>query len=202
MWHSLKGRTIKARMDRSRSLTLIALGRWIEFELVIRSSCWRIFRGSLASLLVAALLVSTPGSAWAAGVTWTARPGPEANQWYSVTYGNGLFVAVAGGGTNRVMTSPDGVTWTPRAAPQTNQWYSVTYGNGLFVAVSISGPNPALTSPDGITWTPRSAPQANMWVDVTYGNGLFVAVSTDGTNRVMTSPDGITWTPRSAPEYN
>ena len=52
-----------------------------------------------------------PGSAWAAGVTWTPRaPEAEANQWRNVTYGNGLFVAVSSDGTNRVMTSPDGVT--------------------------------------------------------------------------------------------
>ena len=38
------------------------------------------------------------------GITWTARTAAEANGWYSVTYGNGLFVAVAYTGTNRVMT--------------------------------------------------------------------------------------------------
>src|SRR5690606_5527398 len=70
-----------------------------------------------------------------------------ANSWTSVTYGNGLFVAVAYDGTNRVMTSPDGITWTSRSAPEANVWYSVTYGNGLFVAVSTSGTNRVMTSP-------------------------------------------------------
>ena len=50
------------------------------------------------------------------GITWTSRTSPVANQWTSVTYGNGLFVAVGESGTNRVMTSPDGITWTARAA--------------------------------------------------------------------------------------
>ena len=77
---------------------------------MFRSSCWRTFRGLLASFLVAALLVSLPGSAWAGGVTWTARSAAEANSWRGVTYGNGLFVAVSPNGTNRVMTSPDGAT--------------------------------------------------------------------------------------------
>ena len=125
----------------------------------------------------------------------------EANQWRSVTYGNGLFVAVSISGTNRVMTSPDGITWTARSASEANSWYSVTYGNGLFVAVSTDGTNRVMTSPDGITWTARSASEANSWNSVTYGNGLFVAVAYTGTNRVMTSPDGITWTARSAPAY-
>jgi hypothetical protein len=39
------------------------------------------------------------------GITWTARTSAADNAWLSVTYGNGLFVAVAISGTgNRVMT--------------------------------------------------------------------------------------------------
>ncbi len=136
------------------------------------------------------------------GQTWTVRTAAEANQWHSVTYGNGQFVAVALTGTNRVMTSPDGITWTARTAAAANQWRSVTYGDGLFVAVSQDGTNRVMTSPDGITWTVRTAAEANQWRSVTYGDDLFVAVSSDGTNRVMTSPDGITWTARSATEAN
>ena len=136
---------------------------------------------------MAVLLFSTPGSAWAGGVTWTARAATEANAWRAVTYGNGLFVAVAATGTNRVMTSPDGATWTARAATEANAWIEVTYGDGLFVAVAQSGTNRVMTSPDGITWTPRSATEANTWRSVTYGDGRFVAVAANGTNRVMTS---------------
>jgi hypothetical protein len=138
----------------------------------------------------------------AAGTKWTARSAAEANTWKSVTYGNGLFVAVSSSGTNRVMTSPDGTTWTPRVASEANQWYSVTYGNGLFVAVAVDGTNRVMTSPDGITWTARAATEANLWFSITYGNGLFVAVAQAGTNRVMTSPDGITWTSHSAASAN
>jgi hypothetical protein len=134
------------------------------------------------------------------GDTWTARTAAQANSWRSVTYGNGLFVAVAQTGTNRVMTSPDGITWTPRTAATASTWLSVTYGNGLFVAVSYDGN--VMTSPDGTTWTARTAAEANGWDSVTYGNGLFVAVSGNGTNRVMTSPDGTTWTARTAAEAN
>ena len=118
---------------------------------MIRSSCWRIFRGLLASFLVAALLVSTPGSAWAGGVTWTARSAAEANDWRSVTYGNGTFVAVAATGDNRVMTSPDGITWTHQVltAAEASFWIDVTYGNGTFVAVAATGDNRVMTSNAG-----------------------------------------------------
>jgi hypothetical protein len=40
------------------------------------------------------------------GITWTARTSAADNNWIGVTFGNGLFVAVAWSGTgNRVMTS-------------------------------------------------------------------------------------------------
>ena len=101
------------------------------------------------------------------GVTWTARTAAASNSWQSVTYGDGLFVAVSSNGTNRVMTSPDGITWTARSAAEANWWQSVTYGDGLFVAVSYTGTNRVMTSPDGITWTARSA--AGSWYGVAYG---------------------------------
>ena len=122
------------------------------------------------------------------GLSWTAGSATEANIWTGVSFGNGLFVAVAMTGTNRMMTSPDGVTWTARSVEQ-NQWLSVTYGNGLFVAVAMSGDNRVMTSNDGQGWTARSVP-ATMWTTVTYARGLFVVVggfTGPGTSRVLTS---------------
>ncbi len=130
-------------------------------------------------------------------VFWTVETAVGANWWNSVTYGNGLFVAVAAAA---VMTSPDGITWTARTAPGGGQgWNSVTYGNNLFVAVADSA---VMTSPDGITWTLRTAAENNLWDAVTYGNNLFVAAALNGTHRVMTSPDGITWTARTVSTAN
>merc|ERR1712046_484662 len=71
--------------------------------------------------------------------TWRARSAAEANDWNSVAYGNGFFVAVAASGRNRVMTSPDGITWTARSAAEDNAWNRIAYGNGTFVAVAGSG---------------------------------------------------------------
>jgi hypothetical protein len=86
------------------------------------------------------------------GITWTARSAAEDGQWISVTYGGGLFVAVAlelSSGTHQVMTSPDGITWTAEAAAEQSAWHSVTYGDGLFVAVSYSGTHQVMTRPVG-----------------------------------------------------
>ncbi len=162
-----------------------------------------------ASLIGAlGVLVMPATSLGQAGITWTSQNAAAANVWTSVTYGNGLFVAVASSGTgNRVMTSPDGITWTIRTSVPNNFWNSVTYGNGLFVAVASTGiGNRVMTSPDGITWTSRTSYSAdNFWKSVTYGNDLFVAVASTGlvhTNWVMTSPNGITWFGRRDPVHN
>lgn len=136
--------------------------------------------------------------------SWDSQASAADNDWIDVTYGNGLFVAVASGETvNDVMTSPDGITWTLRTNP-VGIWYSVTYGNGLFVAVGREGSvNDVMTSPDGITWTARTSAALYAWQGVVYGNGLFVAVGSGGTgDNVMTSPDGITWTSRASAEDN
>ena len=123
------------------------------------------------------------------GITWTIRTTPTDNEWRSVSYGNGIWVAVSSNGTgNRVMTSPDGITWTIRSTPVDNAWWSVTYGNGLWVAVSANGTgNRSMTSLDGITWTIRSTPVDNAWQSIGYNDGLFVAVSVTGSgDRVQT----------------
>ena len=129
------------------------------------------------------------------GINWTLRNVPVANYWRSVTFANGLFVAVSSSGTdNRVMTSPDGITWTSRTAAVGGE--EITYGGGQFVAVGAAGA--VMTSPDGITWTtqvnPVGAPRMN---GIAYGGGQFVAVGAAGA--VMTSPDGIIWTLEAAP---
>lgn len=126
------------------------------------------------------------------GINWTLRTGILDNQWTSVCYGNGLFVAVADYGANCVMISRDGITWG--AGPSASDfigWSWVTYGNGLFVAVARSGGTNTrvMTSTDGLRWTLRPTPIDNQWNTIAYGNGIFVAGSQNGTaaNRFMTS---------------
>lgn len=125
---------------------------------------------------------------------------PEPNTWFAITYGNGLFVALAQDGTHRVMSSPDGITWTLRSAAVVAGWEGITYGNGHFVAVGgIVDGCKIMTSADGISWTERAPPSTSGGCkSVTYGNGMFVAVG-PGNPRVMTSIDGITWTSQTSP---
>jgi len=112
----------------------------------------------------------------------------------SVTYGDGMFVAVGDGGI--VMHSTNGDEWEPASAPQSGNWNSVTYGNGLFVAVKISEfmySIDAMYSSDGDEWTYASSMSA-VWSSVTYGDGKFVAVSFGYSAGVASySVDGDIW---------
>lgn len=126
------------------------------------------------------------------GIVWTARTGLPNVDWQDITYGNGLFVAIAHG-TTTYMTSPDGLTWTPRTLPITNSRGYVSFGGGLFM-YTRGNTSTALvyTSPDGITWTPRTMPTARAWRAPQWGNGRWVVVS--GAAIAATSEDGILWT--------
>jgi len=103
----------------------------------------------------------------------------------SVTYGNGIFVAVSHE-IAEIYTSTDGAIWTETGF---TTFGGVTYGNGIFVAV---GDNRKIyTSLDGIDWQKRYSLSGSWLNAVGYGNGIFVAVGWDS---LITSLDGgMTW---------
>jgi hypothetical protein len=121
------------------------------------------------------------------GITWTSRTPSEAMWFQAITYGNGLYVAVARLGTNRIMTSPDGITWTSRSTIINTEFSGVAYGNGIWVAVAntpfYSGTT--FTSYDGITWTERATIFPSLTIH--FADGKF---TTGGHYSV----DGLTWT--------
>jgi hypothetical protein len=135
------------------------------------------------------------------GVTWTSRAAAEANTWFSVAYGDGVWVAVSVSGTNQVMRSTDdGVTWTSRAAAEANAWYSVAYGDGVWVAVSDSGTNQVMRSVDASIGTGTGADSGTpgIFLHITGPVGRSVAGSPVyyGADRVqVTSTYTLTLTP-------
>ncbi|MEI6621389.1 MAG: hypothetical protein WCP28_05740 [Actinomycetes bacterium] len=90
-----------------------------------------------AALVLGATVTIGAGPAEANG-PWTARTAAEANPWASVTYGNGLFVAVSFDGVRAIVASPDGVTWTPGAGPLVGGSLSVAYPEGFTPSSSVA----------------------------------------------------------------
>lgn len=114
----------------------------------------------------------------------TARTLPGVTQaWQSVAYGNGIWVAIGGTGT-QAGSSPDGITWTARTMPTSAQWNVVTFANGVFVALATAGSTAAATSTDGINWTARTMPSASNWSAIAYGNGVFAALAQSCSSKV------------------
>jgi len=90
------------------------------------------------------------------GINWTSQTPPTGvgYVWLSVTYGDGIFVAVQNGGYEAVITSTNGIDWTPNYTPPTDQWAIVTYSSGKFIAGSFS--SSIVSSDGGGSWTSSS----------------------------------------------
>ena len=122
---------------------------------------------------------STTGlSAW----TEAATALPSTAAWIDVTWGNGRFVAIAGGGSTAAAYSLDGVTWTAATLPA-GTWTHVAYGQGVFMAVSTT--TAAAVSEDGVTWTSKTTDTASGgFASAAFGNpnrlGKFALIGSGG----------------------
>jgi hypothetical protein len=126
------------------------------------------------------------------GINWTSRTPAANNVWEAVSYGNGLFVAVARTGTDRIMTSPDGITWTSINVGTDINFTGVAYGADIWVAIgaSVSSGFTTYTSYDGITWSLQPTTFASN--TIIYANDRF---TTGG----RYSFDGLTWFSNTVP---
>ena len=87
------------------------------------------------------------------GITWTEGTiSGTSRLWYSVCYGNGKFVAAAGGqfGASSIYYySTDGINWSiSNLKSSKKSWMSSCYGNDKFIIVSLEGACTYLTNDD------------------------------------------------------
>lgn len=75
------------------------------------------------------------------GANWIDDVTPNTNNWKSIAFLNGVFMAVSDSGTgDRAVSSIDGgVTWTVETTPADNNWRGVAAGAFSFVAVGNTG---------------------------------------------------------------
>jgi len=103
---------------------------------------------------------------------------------YSVTYGNGLFVAVGNRGYTAL--SPDGKNWKTLMLVDRNgrpvELRGIAYGRNTFVAVGQNGV--VMVSGDGHEWVDvriaRPAGENDDLYDIAFGNGMFLALGKNG----------------------
>jgi hypothetical protein len=144
------------------------------------------------------------------GSSWTSANPLPSDVWYSVTYGNGKFIALASGNAR---SSTNGITWStgptkppnfvgtgnrkPQYISSLGAWYSID--SAYYVANdSLSV---AYSTNDCSSWTSanRNATGVSKFAEVvwTYGNGIFVVLQ-GGQTSSWTSTDGVTWTTNSS----
>lgn len=109
------------------------------------------------------------------GLEWSVQKLPQKKYWYSITYGNGKFVAISDIG-NIAAYSNNGESWSQSTLPYSSYWRSVAYGNGLFLAVTRGRNGLSATSNDGINWQaatnfPTSTSNS---ASLIFANGKFV----------------------------
>ena len=128
------------------------------------------------------------------GFVWTSRTPASNDTWSAITYGGGLFVAVASSytGGNGIMTSPDGITWTLRSGVASGGYTGVTYGFGTYVASKTGSPGTIVISYDGITWFDQTTGFSSL--TVFFANGIF-------TTGKRYSYDGLTWAAATSPNF-
>jgi len=151
------------------------------------------------------------------GSTWTSRAVSGTDDWTSVAFGNGRFVAVPyyadspafSVKARNTLTSTDGQSWTlhSNALPAAHNWNSVTYGaEAGFVAIA-SDYSYAASSPDGVTWTQSGALQPSgsvHWSTIAYGTyhgtGTYLAIALGERNiAISTAASGLAWTTTTLP---
>tara|TARA_B110000503_G_scaffold103755_2_gene154868 strand:+ start:12529 stop:20658 length:8130 start_codon:yes stop_codon:yes gene_type:complete len=134
------------------------------------------------------------------GVSWltTSLPVLSTGIYSKMTYGNGVFIAIASDSQESAYSLDNGATWTLVSSATTGTyWIDIAYGNETFIALDGSGHHVKYSTDNGVTWTEQSIDMSldstsNNWSQIQYGNGRFVAISSDIRTSVY-SFDGITW---------
>ena len=147
------------------------------------------------------------------GVNWEEGKGSvlSGNNWQSVCYGNGTYVAVDSS-NQKVMSSHNGKNWALVSVlvSVTNGWGAICSGADKFVMIEIGGAadrKVAYSNHNGSSWREVAyklpgyigipEDKSMDWKSICYGNGKFIAVASarnySGTQRIAYSADGKDW---------
>ena len=122
------------------------------------------------------------------GFTWKNYSLTTVDNWRSISYGGGIYCAIASGSNANV--SSDGMNWTQSTLPVSQDWSSITYNNNKFIAVAKQSKIGAFSF-NGIDWTTFMLPIALQWNEIQFdeitgktiiipSNSTYIAISDDG----------------------
>jgi hypothetical protein len=147
------------------------------------------------------IAISTDGISW----TFTNSVMPSGQNWISIAYGGGVYVAVASAATNVAAWATNPRSWTSSTLPSAITWGRVAYIPGVFVATSSNPTTAAAASIDyGKTWAAVTFPSSANWgqclaagIVVSTDTPYLVAIAYNSTANAY-STNGTTWTSGSA----
>jgi hypothetical protein len=147
---------------------------------------------------------SVNGSSWVQGQL-PVGDDSTGDQWQTITYGGGRFIALSGSQTKDVAYSSDGVTWSvfSNALPAGNySWSDLAYGNNRFLAIDRFTGTAVYSLTRGRTWQTAPLPTLDdstplNWNAIKYDQGLFMLVGDTGDRDIAgdttTGPLGFIW---------
>ncbi|MFA6442008.1 MAG: hypothetical protein WCV99_06720 [Sterolibacterium sp.] len=139
---------------------------------------WGLFEVAFGNGLFVAGGSGWDGSKWTSviltspdGLIWTPQTLGNDFSVTSLTFGNGVFLALAG----TVYSSSDGKTWTQASTTSANK---VRFSGGQFLTPSYSGQ--LASSTDGRNWADHQLPTTSVLYDFAWGKDGYVAVGDGG----------------------
>lgn len=123
------------------------------------------------------------------GVDWEAHPTGFrlAEQENGITFGDGKFMLLAGGG--QVATSTDARTWKVTTLSLAADLSGVEFLQGRFFAYGRAGF--LASSLDTVNWEMHPAPSPDGIRGLAHGNGRYLVITSSGT--ILFSDDGQSW---------
>ncbi len=152
----------------------------------------------LAGFLVLIIIIGLPMSTVYAqtGIVWQKASESIPVSINTVTYGNGLYVAVGQKGI--IKTSTDVENWTSQESGVSENLFTVVWNGEMFIAGGKNGT--LVSSTDGVDWKVVSFCDSEHRYDLRSilwdGNQFVAAGALNGIGTIFTSPDGLNWTLR------
>ena len=140
------------------------------------------------------------------GNSFVLKDLPDNQNWTTICYGNGVFIAAAYTSYIINYSTDNGMTWQSydisNEIPSTSAlWINSTYDpiNNNFILTSNTSSQVAIIkfqngNVKDVTYS--TLPAYANWKGIAYGANIIVA-ATDNSGSCATSPDGLTWTVRS-----
>ena len=126
-------------------------------------------------------------------VTWDYVETSSTDIFFSIAFGNGVFVAV--GDSGRIMTSTDGISWINRSSPTIESIRGVAFDkvNGYFWATGRNDSRVYRSINNGVSWANITTNQTSNTNGIAV-NGDVIVVSSDHSSgsagRIYTSTNG------------